>query len=81
MLHNYFFYHTCYDSELLREEIFSLDEQHIDYHLANRRVKGKMHPPLSNHFEVDVLIHQKDYDKADTILTDLIEKYKPNIVH
>jgi hypothetical protein len=75
MQKNYIFHSACFDRELFRKQVIALDENGIDYKVINRENKAHARAPLSGYFESEIHVHENDYEKADRLLKELIEKY------
>lgn len=75
MTTNYIFHSTCYDKELLRKQVICLNDNTIDYQLVDKETRTHARAPLGSYFEVEIHICENDFEKADLLLRDLIEKY------
>jgi hypothetical protein len=72
---NYIFHSTCYDKELLRKQVICLNDNGIDYQLVSKENKTQVRAPLSGYFETEVHISEIDFERANLLLKDIIEKY------
>jgi len=75
MRKNYIFHSTCYDKELLRKQVICLNDNKIDYHLVNKESQTQARAPLSGYHETEIHICENDFEKADPLLKELIEKF------
>jgi hypothetical protein len=75
MIKNYIFHSTCFDKELFRKQVICLNENLIDYQLINKVNKIQARAPLSGYFETEFHICENDFEKADQLLKNIIEKY------
>ncbi len=72
---NYRFHSACFDRELFRKQVMALDENGIDYQVINKESRAHARAPLSGFFESEIYIYENDFEKADQLLKELIEKY------
>jgi len=75
MTKNYIFHSTCYDKELLRKQVICLNDNKIDYQIVNKESKTQARAPLSGYYEKELHVCENDFEKADFLLKDLIEKF------
>jgi hypothetical protein len=75
MKKNYIFHSSCYDKELLRKQEICLNDNNIDYHLENKENKSQVRAPLSGYFETELHICENDFEKADQLLKEILEKH------
>ena len=71
MDNRYVFHSTCFDKELFRREIILLDDNNIDYKVTNKAYKSQARAPLSGYFESDLLILERDFEKAEKLLAEM----------
>ena len=64
----YIFFSTYYDKEILRQTIFVLEKEHIDFKVINKTNHGSARAPLSVYIEADVLVFNGDFERAIKIL-------------
>ncbi len=75
MTKNYIFHSACFDKELLRKQVICLNDNRIDYQLVNNAGKTQARAPLGGYHETELHICENDFEKADHLLKDLIEKF------
>lgn len=75
MKKKYIFHSTCYDKELLRKQSIVLNDNRIDYRLVMKESRAHARAPLSGFFETEIHVYENDFEKADQLLRELIEKY------
>jgi hypothetical protein len=75
MKKKYVFHSTCYDRELLRKQSIVLNDNRIDCRVAIKESKSHARAPLSGFFESEIYVFENDFEKADELLKELIEKY------
>lgn len=69
MNEKYLFYSSCYDRELARKITILFDENQIQFKLDIKQNRNSARAPMSGgYFEADILIAEKDFEKADLIL-------------
>ena len=73
MKKKYFFQSTCFDKELFRRQLIILNENSIDYQVVNKSNKTSVRAPLSSYFEAELLVTENDFEKAEQLLSQLIE--------
>lgn len=67
---NYLYYSTYYDKELLRMKTIVLNDNSIDYKLLPKSDHVHARAPLSGYFEMEIHISEKDFEKAEKLLSD-----------
>jgi hypothetical protein len=75
MKKKYIFHSTCYDKELLRKQSLVLNDNKIDYRVVVNEGRAQARAPLSGFFEAEIHVYENDFEKADKLLKELIEKY------
>ena len=65
---SYIFHSTCFDKEELNRKLILLKDNYIDFEIKNNTSSGSFKAPLSVVIEVDILIEENDFEKADEIL-------------
>jgi len=75
MKRKYIFHSTCYDKELLRKQSIVLNDNGIDYRVVIKESKAHARAPLSGFFESEIQVYEDDFEKADQLLREVIEKY------
>ncbi len=72
MKKKYIFHSSNFDKELLRKRIILLNDNSIDYKIITQSNKTHFRAPLSGYFEAEIHVLEKDFEKADQLLTSLI---------
>lgn len=75
MATKYIFHSTCYDRELFRKEEICLNDNGIDYQVEVKESRKQARAPLAGYFEVEILVSEKDFEKADRLLKDIIKRF------
>jgi len=73
MKKNYIFHSACFDKELFRRQLIILNENSIEYQVDNKSNATSARAPLSSYFEADLFIAENDFEKADQLLSQIIE--------
>ena len=71
----YIFHSTCFDRELFRLQLIALNDNGIDFKVVNKESRAHARAPLSGYFESEIHVGENDFEKADQLLKELIEKY------
>ena len=75
MKKKYVFHSTCYDKELLRKQSIVLNDNSIDFRVDIKEGRAQARAPLSGFFEAEIHVYENDFEKADKLLKELVEKY------
>lgn len=65
----YVFHSSCYDKELLLNQVFVLNENSIDFQTDDKSGKVQFRAPLSGYFEVEIHISEHDFERANELLS------------
>ena len=79
MKEKYVFHSSCFDKELCRKQILLLNENNIDFNTVVNENKFHFRAPLSGYFETEIYISRDDFDKADKLLKDFMEKFDESL--
>lgn len=75
MKSNYILHSTCFDRDLMRKQIICLNDNGIDYKLENKEIIRQFRVPQNNYFEAEIYINKKEFELADKLLKDVIDKF------
>lgn len=73
MKKNYIFHSSCFDKELFRKQLIILNENSIDYQVVNKSNAPSARAPLSSFFEAELFVAEIDFEKAEQLLSQIIE--------
>lgn len=76
MSKKYIFHSSCFDKELLRKQLMCLNDNFIDYQIINKEEKTDARSPLGGYFESEIHILESDFERADSLLMDILERFK-----
>lgn len=71
MLPKYIYHSTCYDKELFRTQALLLKENGLDFKIEAKETRIQSRAPLGGYFEVELFVEEKDFEKADLLLSNL----------
>jgi len=68
---DYLFLSTFYDKEKFRKATLVLNRESIDFQLINKASHASARAPLSVYFETDIMVLERDFDRAITLLEEM----------
>jgi hypothetical protein len=69
----FIFLSTFYDKEEMRQLIILLTEAKLIYKLIDKTNSGNFKSPLSIYFEMDLLVLNEDFDRANRIYQEIYQ--------
>lgn len=67
----YLFHHTCFEKEHFLKELIVMNDHQIDFQTIDHSSRIQFKAPASGHFEMEILIQETDFDRANDILESL----------
>ena len=70
---DYLFLSTFYDKEKFRKATLVLNRESINFQITNKAAHASARAPLSVYFETDIMVLERDFDRAMTLLEEFLE--------